>query len=164
MGARAHTCNDTHSRSYSPVTLTFNSELFHDCDKVLLLLANSTLWVRKQRKAKEGRNTLDPVFWVKDNNAFDEEQIYEDLDSGESDQLSVADKSLFQEPRPENNDVPCASFDGVTHITQYDEPEKVLGNLESGDRTPSLLSPTRFLNLPNAKVCFKLYAVIVLKW
>ena len=129
--------------------------MFYDCDKVLLLLINSRLWARKQRKAKEGRNTLDPLFWVKDNYAFEEEQIYEDtlnynLNSGESGQ-NVADKSpstpVFRESRPQNDYVQHPTFLGKTPITEYDE----------------LGLPTRFLNSPEEKVCFKLMTVTVLK-
>ena len=110
--------------------------------------------VRKKRKAKEGRNTLDAVFWVKDNYAFDEEQIYEDtlnynLNSGESSQ-DVAHKSpsipVFRKLRPQNDYVQHPTFLGKTPITEYDE----------------LGLPTRFLNLPEEKVCFKLKTVTVL--
>ena len=98
---------------------------------------------------------MDPVFWVKDSYAFEEEQIYEDtlnynLNSGESGQ-NVADQSpstpVFRESRPPNDYVQHPTFLGKTPITEYDE----------------LGSPTRFLNSPEEKVCFKLKTVTVLK-
>ena len=122
--------------------------MFHDCDKELFFLVNFRFVlkkVRKKKKAKEGGDTLETVFWVRDSNAFDEEQIYEDTlnynwNSGEN----VTDKSrstlVFREFRPQNDYVQHPTYLGETPITEYDE----------------LGLPTRFLNLPEEKVCFKL--------